>query len=212
MRQQYIYAATITLGVAAAAAALMTPIVEPVAAPPNRAPLTAPTFKVDPFWPKALPDNWVTGEVGGTCIDSRDHLFIVTRGFQTGGLVSPEGIGGADTNTGALGGAFKSKASPPVIEFDADGNVVNSWGDASLVAANTVGPAGNNIGGQNKVLPNGIHGCFVDYQDNVWIAGNSDGVVQKYSHSGQLMLQIGKKFVCDNGTGGEIPCTNAGLP
>src|SRR4051794_19941419 len=115
MRQQYIYAATITLGVAAAAAALMTPIVEPVAAPPNRAPLTAPTFKVDPFWPKALPDNWVTGEVGGTCIDSQDHLFIVTRGFQTGGLVSPEGIGGGAKKTRTPRGPFKSKGAPPGV-------------------------------------------------------------------------------------------------
>ena len=54
--------------------------------------LAAPAFQVDPFWPKPLPDNWVTGEVGGTCIDSQDHVFIVTRGFQTGGLVSPEGL------------------------------------------------------------------------------------------------------------------------
>jgi hypothetical protein len=146
-----------------------------------------------------LPDNWVTGEIGGTCIDSQDHVFVVTRGFQTGGLTSPEGIGGADTKTGTLGGAFKSKASPPVIEFDAAGNVVNAWGDASLVPANTIGPAGNNIGGQNAVLPNGIHGCYVDYQDNLWIGGNSDGVVQKWSHDGTTkLLQIGTKFVCDN--------------
>jgi hypothetical protein len=35
-----------------------------------------------------------------------------------------------------------------------------------------------------QVLPNGVHGCFVDYQDNVWIAGNGDGIVQKYPHNG----------------------------
>src|SRR5437870_3167938 len=67
-----------------------------------------PRFVVDPFWPKPLPDGWVTGEVGGTCIDSHDHVFIVTRGFQTGGLTSPEGVAGAP----------KSVASPPAIEFD----------------------------------------------------------------------------------------------
>jgi len=149
----------------------------------------APQFKVDPFWPKPLPDNWVTGEIGGTCIDSKDHVFMVTRGFQTGGLVSPEGVGGFPT---------VSKASPPVIEFDPEGNVVNSWGSTALV------PAGQPNAGQNAVLPNGIHGCYVDYQDNLWIAGNSDGVVQKYSHDGKnLLLQIGTKFVCDN------PPTNA---
>ena len=160
--------------------------------------------KVDPYWPKPLPDNWVTGEVGGTCIDSQDHVFIVTRGFQTNGLASPEGVGGANPKTGQLS---RSRASPPVIEFDAEGNVVHSWGDPSLV------PAGQPHAGQNAVLPNGIHGCFVDYEDNVWIGGNGDGVVQKYSHDGsQLLLQIGVKYTCDKGLGNDetIPCVNPG--
>jgi len=189
---------------------LSTPI---GAAPPSKTPAT-PVFVVDGTWPKPLPFNWVTADIGGTCVDSNDHVFVVTRGFQNGGLTSPEGVGGANNQTGALGGAYTSKASPPVIEFDQDGNVVNSWGDPSLVPANTIGPAGNNIGLQNKVLPNGIHGCFVDYQDNVWIAGNGDGVVQKYTHDGSTMLlQIGTKFVCDRPdlAGGTGPCAN-GVP
>src|SRR5262245_2981004 len=65
-----------------------------------------PLMAVDPNWPKPLPHGWVLGQVGGTCIDSNDHVFIVTRGFQTGGLTSPEGIGGANPNTGALGGDY----------------------------------------------------------------------------------------------------------
>ena len=197
--KRHVLAGTIGLGVAIGVGLVS---MEPVAGPakPEKR-LVAPIFQVDPFWPKPLPDNWVTGEIGGTCIDSQDHLFIVTRGFQTGGLVSPEGVGGADTSTGTLGGVFKSKASPPVIEFDTEGKVVNSWGNATLVPAGTIGPAGNNIGGQNAVLPNGTHGCFVDYQDNVWIGGNGDGVVQKYSHDGTLLLTIGTKFLCDSANG-----------
>src|SRR3954453_12944351 len=81
-----------------------------------------PIMAVDPNWPKPLPNAWVTGQVGGTCIDSQDHVFIITRGFQTGGLASPEGVGGADTRTGQLS---RSRASPPVVEFDAEGNVVH---------------------------------------------------------------------------------------
>ena len=72
--------------------------------------------------------------------------------------------------------------SPPVVEYDPHGNVVNAWGDAAI-------------------LPNGVHGCFVDYQDNVWIAGNGDGIVQKYSRKGDLLLQIGTRGVCDSPTG-----------
>jgi hypothetical protein len=218
--KRYVYLGAVAAGVAAAGVAMLSSVADLGAAPDKHGGLVAPTFKVDPFWPKPLPDNWVTGEVGGTCIDSRDHLFIVTRGFQTGGLASPEGVGGADNHTGTLGGAFKSKASPPVVEFDPDGNVVtnNAWtrnaaAFAALMPAGSVGPAGNSVAGQNAVLPNGIHGCYVDYQDNVWIAGNGDGVVQKWSHDGSAMLlQIGTKFLCDDGAGGVtgIPCTGTG--
>src|ERR1700751_2718205 len=202
--KRYVYLGTIGLGLAIGLGLIS---IEPAKSEKR---LAAPVFQVDPFWPKPLPDNWVTGEVGGTCLDSQDHVFIVTRGFQTGGLTSPEGVGGADTKTGTLGGAFKSKASPPVIEFDADGNVVNSWGNPALEPAGALGPLGQSIAGQNAVLPNGIHGCFVDYQDNVWIGGNGDGVVQKYAHDGTFLMQIGTKFKCDDGLGGAIPCTGAG--
>jgi DNA-binding beta-propeller fold protein YncE len=190
--ERYVYASALA-GVLAIGAALWHPFNEAKA---DRAPtLDPPHFRVDPFWPKPLPDNWVTGEIGGTCIDSRDHLFVLTRGFQTGGLVSPEGVGGQPD---------PSKASPPVIEFNREGKVVNSWGDPSLVPATD--PDGN--AGKNAVLPNGTHGCFIDSQDNVWLAGNGDGVVQKWSHDGStLLLQIGKKFVCDTPTGA---CANVG--
>ncbi len=53
---------------------------------------------------------------------------------------------------------------------------MNSWGDSAL--------------------PAGLHGCFVDYESNVWIGGSADGIVQKWSHNGkQMLLQIGRKGV-----------------
>src|SRR5450759_5809571 len=39
----------------------------------------APRFEVDPSWPKPLPNLWVTGGIGGVCIDSLDHVFILNR-------------------------------------------------------------------------------------------------------------------------------------
>ena len=173
-RGRYLYIAVVV-----AALAISWGFWHPV---PARSGSDVPRFVVDPFYPRPLPNGWVTGEIGGTCIDSKDHLFLVTRGFQSGGLASPEGVGGAP----------KSVAAPPVIELDPDGNVVNSFGDPSLT---TTAPI------RNAVMPNGTHGCFVDYQDNVWIGGNGDGIVQKYSHDGQLLMTIGTKFVCDTPTG-----------
>jgi sugar lactone lactonase YvrE len=137
----------------------------PIAAAKEGGSRVAPRYKVDPFWPKPLPApegrQWVTGEPGGSCIDSQDHVITVNRG----NLTSQDGT--------------TSIPSPPVLEYDPDGNVVRAWGDRA-------------------VLPNGIHGCFVDYQDNIWITGNGDGVAQKWSHDGTTMLlQIGIKGKCD---------------
>jgi hypothetical protein len=161
---------------------LWTPLTQ---ADPKKPPQT-PVFRVDGSWPKPLPFNWVTADIGGTCVDSEDHVFVVTRGFQSGELTSPEGVGGANNQTGVLGGAYTSKASPPVIEFDQEGNVANSWGNPALEPAGSIGPKGNSIATQNAVMPNGIHGCFVDCQDNVWIAGNGDGIVQITRTTGAL--------------------------
>jgi len=135
-------------------------------------PAKVPRYQVDGTWPKPFPTTpdpvtgrprtWIPGEVAGTCVDSRDNVYIVTRG----NLITDEVI--------------KGIAAPPVMGFDPEGNVIAAWGDRT-------------------VLPNGIHGCFIDYQDNIWIAGNGDGIVQKYSHDGsRLLLQIGTRGVCDN--------------
>ena len=35
--------------------------------------------------------QWITGDVGANCIDSRDHTFAVTRGFQRGGIQGTDG-------------------------------------------------------------------------------------------------------------------------
>jgi hypothetical protein len=163
------------------------------------------SFTVNPYWMKRLPNFWVVGEIGGVCTGASDHIFMVTRGFQTGGLASPEGVGGANI-TGVVGSINQSKAAPPVIEFNTNGDIVNSWGNPALVAT------GQPFAGQNAVLPNGIHGCFVDVNGNIWVAGIADGVVQKYPPGGGSapLLQIGIKFTCDNGAGGSINCTGTG--
>ena len=73
--------------------------------------------------------------------------------------------------------------APTVIEFDPQGNVANSWGDSN-------------------VLGSGRHGCYVDYENNVWIPSNQDGIVQKFTHDGsKLLLQIGTKGVIDSSDG-----------
>jgi len=66
--------------------------------------------------------------------------------------------------------------------FDLAGEVVNSWGDPDVVPAD-------------------VHGCSFDAEDNLWVAGNEDAIVQGYSHEGELLLQIGTKGLFDTTDG-----------
>ncbi len=152
-----------TLAIAAlcAAAAAFTLF----AAPAAKAETAAPRYEVDPAWPRPLPDRWVLGGLGGVCVDADDHVLILNR----------QDVIEGELNAGHL--------APPLIEFDPAGNVVHSWGDASL-------------------LDPRLHSCHFDGDDNVWIAAAPSGMVQKYSHDGsKLLLQIGRKGVLDSSDG-----------
>src|SRR2546428_12852350 len=116
-----------------------------------RAQSGAPRYEVDLSWPKPLPDRWVLGGLGGVCTDAQDHVFVLNR----------QDVLEGDLNAGHL--------APPVIELDAVGNLVNSWGDA-------------------KRLDPRLHSCYVDKDSNVWIASAPSGMVQKYSHDGRTLL------------------------
>ncbi len=143
---------------------------------PSEAQTNVPRYEVDPYWPKPLPDRWVTGEMGGVCVDSQDHVFIVQRVNDVGGMDNHlEGLTNDELNAG--------QAAPPVIEFDTEGNVVDSWGNGNL-------------------LPKDLHGCAIDRDGHLWLDGSEDGIVQEYSHDGkELLLQIGKRGVFDSSDG-----------
>ena len=129
----------------------------------------APTFEVDPMWPKPLPNHWILGSAIGVWVDNRDHIWIIHRGAST-----------LDANENALGGKLSTnccQAAPPVIEFDQAGNVVQAWG----------GP------GAGYEWPDSNHGIFVETNGTVWIAGNGaqDGQLLKFTREGKFLKQIG---------------------
>ena len=39
----------------------------------------APIFEVDPFWPKPLPNHWVTGSTIGLSVDAQDNVWTIHR-------------------------------------------------------------------------------------------------------------------------------------
>src|SRR5580765_4849168 len=123
-----------------------------------------PVFEPDPSWPK-LPNNWVVGVVSSVAVDRQDHVWILHRPRTV-----PEGM--------------KDRAAPPVLEFGADGQYVNSWG----------GPA------QGYDWPDNEHGITVDSKDIVWIGGSgatstpaprSDDMLLKFTKSGKFLMEIG---------------------
>jgi DNA-binding beta-propeller fold protein YncE len=129
-----------------------------------------PTFEVDPFWPKALPNNYILGQVGGVFVDPQDHVWIVSRPRT----LTKDQIG-ASLNPPA---AECCVPAPPVIEFDATGNYMKGWG----------GPS------DAYEWPNNEHSVFVDYKGNVWIGGNTaskDAQILKFTNDGKFLLQIG---------------------
>src|SRR5215470_16955685 len=96
-------------------------LVEPRAAAQAKNAVQAPRFEVDPMWPKPLPNHWLMGNVIGVGVDNKDHVYIIHRG--AGSLEAKEIY--ASENPPASECCLPA---PPVLEFDAEGNLVRSWG------------------------------------------------------------------------------------
>ena len=183
----------------------------------------APGFVVDPAWPQPLPNNWLLGQIGGLYVDQHDHVWVYNRprtlATEEAGLEGP--LPGATDEKGVpINGIGQArpygpvadccKFAPSVLEFDADGKLLQAWG----------GPADPGfIGGKCKaeagcIWPNSEHGIYVDHNDNVYISGNgrvgsvrgqagrqlppwttnkegSDGFILKFDKNGNFKMRIG---------------------
>ncbi len=131
----------------------------------------APSFVVDPFWPKPLPNHWILGATIGLAVDSRDHVYIIHR----------RDTFNERTEIGAATDPVRADCcipAPNVLEFDPQGNLVNHWG----------GP------GEGYDWPTSNHGITIDHLDNVWIGGNSptDSHILKFTRDGKFLAQYGK--------------------
>ena len=130
----------------------------------------APVCEVDPFWPQPLPNHWILGSTIGLAVDARNHVFVLHRQssideeFKAAALNPPLGA--------------CCIPAPPVLEFDADGTLVRSWG----------GP------GQGYDWPLREHGLSIDHKGNIWIGGNDDkdSQILKFTSAGRFLLQIGR--------------------
>ena len=114
----------------------------------------APTFEVDPLWPKPLPNHWLLGNTIGVSVDAQDHVWIIHRG---GSLEEKEVYATANPPR-----AECCVPAPPVLEFDQAGNLLHHWGGS----------------GEGYEWPDSNHGITIDYKGNVWIGGNGRGTAR----------------------------------
>lgn len=126
----------------------------------------APMFRVDPFWPKPLPNRWSMQQVTGLWVDPKnDHIWFLNRGAAADG----DEIGG-DGDPPRIDCCVRG---PEVIELDQEGNVVSSFG----------GP------GFHPLWPTALQTIIVDREGNVWVSGTAaQDSILKFSHDGRKLL------------------------
>ena len=160
----------------------------------------APDFKVDAKWPKALPNQWLVGQVAGVAVDRHDNIWIVQRP----GSLTVDEAGAAQTPP-------RSECchpAPSIMKFDKEGNLLSAWGgpaDPGFLTERCTPALGCE-------WPTNEHGIFVDHNDNVWMGGNGAGnhVVLKFSADGTFLLQVGKLGL--NGGSNDVKGAPNGTP
>jgi DNA-binding beta-propeller fold protein YncE len=128
-----------------------------------------PLFEPDPLWSEALPNKWVTGQVGGVAVDSHDNVWVFHRPATI-----PDGEKGASLTPPRSECCIPA---PAVLEFAPNGKFLQAWG----------GP------GAGYEWPSSQHGIFVDSKDNVWLSGSAkeDNQILKFTNKGKFLMQIG---------------------
>ena len=128
--------------------------------PPALAATAAPKFRVDPAWPK-IPNNWQFGQVASVSVDA-DRI--------TCGCCSARARWAPEE---------KRRAAPPVLEFDADGQLHPGLGRP--------GPG-------LRMAHRPSTAIYVDPKGFVWIGGNgtNDHQILKFTKAGKFVMQIGR--------------------
>ena len=141
----------------------------------------APIYKVDPFWPKPLPNRWSMQQVTGISVDQMDHVWFLNRAAAA----DPDEIGG--DATAAIDCCVRG---PEVIEVDQEGNVVNAWG----------GP------GYHPQWPTALQTVIPDSKGFVWVAGTApQDSILKFTRDGKLVWDFGHRPPQGTAASGEQP-------
>src|SRR5437868_1312383 len=84
------------------------------------APVMAPAFEVDPYWPKPLPNHWVTGSTIGVSVDAQDNVWTIHRpntvdpNFKAADIMVGDAAGRDDEAQPSAVGSTSSAESKPI--------------------------------------------------------------------------------------------------
>jgi DNA-binding beta-propeller fold protein YncE len=139
-------------------------------APASDAAEGPPKYQYDPNWPKPLPDNWALGGITGMFVDHEDHIWVLNR---------PRDLDESNNYATLNPPAADCCIQPPtVMEFDAAGNLLTSWGVPNSVPG----------------WPKSEHTIFVDRAKNVYIAGAQPGdTILKFTRDGKFISDFGHR-------------------
>jgi hypothetical protein len=130
----------------------------------------APQYRVDPFWPKPLPNQWSMQQVVGIYVDDMDHVWFLNRGRSA---LPIELAAEADPAA-----ALCCVRGPEVIELDQEGNVLTAWG----------GP------GYHPLWPTYLQTVIPDSKGFVWISGEAaQDSILKFTRDGELVWDFGHR-------------------
>jgi hypothetical protein len=131
---------------------------------------TAPVYKVDPFWPKRLPNKWSTQQIVDMYVDKEDHVWVINRASDA----RPDELGAATTPPRTE----CCVVGPEIVEFDTDGSVLRAWGGKDYVPG----------------WPGRLQTLGVDRDENVWISGTMPGdSIIKFNKDGKLLWDFGHR-------------------
>ena len=129
----------------------------------------APQYRVDPFWPKPLPNKWSMQQVVGIFVDHMDHVWFLNRSRSA---LPIELAAEAGVGAGGPSAALCCVLGPELIEMDQQGNVVSAWGGAKY----------------HPKWPVQLQTVVVDTKGFVWVSGeaNEDSIL-KFTRDGKLV-------------------------
>jgi len=121
-----------------------------------------PQLRVDPAWPKPLPNRWLMGQAAGVAVDAQDHVWVLQR---------PRTLNEEPRSLCCV-------PAPPVLEFDPTGNLLQAWG-------------GPGQGYDWPAVEHGIFVDYQGHVW-IGGNGEGDHQLLKLTRDGKLVLQIGR--------------------